>query len=133
MLNRFNFITAIACLTLLLACGHKENHSLQKPAELIPAPVELNVRAGSVCSEKLADLPQKVKISKEALLRRLNGQQLTDWQLKSAYWLEIGERKVKIEAADEYGAYYAATTLENIKTNDTVVRNMVIEDYPDYR
>lgn len=39
---------------------------------------------------------------------------------------------VKIEAADEYGAYYAATTLENIKTNDTVVRNMVIEDYPDF-
>ena len=39
---------------------------------------------------------------------------------------------VKIEAADEYGAYYAATTLENIKTNSAVVRNMTIEDYPDF-
>ena len=39
---------------------------------------------------------------------------------------------IKIEAADEYGAYYAGTTLENIKTNSTVVRNMTIEDYPDF-
>lgn len=39
---------------------------------------------------------------------------------------------VKIEAADEVGAYYAATTLENIKRNSTIVRNMVIEDYPDF-
>ena len=39
---------------------------------------------------------------------------------------------VKIEAADEYGAYYAGTTLENIKTNGKTVRNMVIEDYPDF-
>lgn len=39
---------------------------------------------------------------------------------------------VKIEAADEYGAYYAGTTLENIKSNGTTVRNMVIEDYPDF-
>ena len=39
---------------------------------------------------------------------------------------------VKIEAADEFGAYYAATTLENIKSNSATVRNMVIEDYPDF-
>ena len=39
---------------------------------------------------------------------------------------------IKIEAADEFGAYYAATTLENIKTNGTIVRNMTIEDYPDF-
>ena len=39
---------------------------------------------------------------------------------------------VKIEAADEYGVYYAATTLENIKENGAVVRNMTIEDYPDF-
>ena len=39
---------------------------------------------------------------------------------------------VKIEAADEFGAYYAATTLENINRNATSVRNMVIEDYPDF-
>ena len=39
---------------------------------------------------------------------------------------------VEIEAADEFGAYYAGTTIENIKTNSTVVRNMVIEDYPDF-
>ena len=101
MFNRFNFITAIACLTLLLACGPKKNQPLQKPADLIPAPVELTVNSGSICSKKLADLPQKVKISEKALLGRLNGQKLTDWQLKSAYWMEIGKRNVKIEAADE--------------------------------
>ena len=40
--------------------------------------------------------------------------------------------EVKIEAADELGAYYAGTTIENIKTNGTVVRNLTIEDYPDF-
>ena len=39
---------------------------------------------------------------------------------------------IKIEAADDCGAYYAGTTLENIKHNSTIVRNMVIEDYPDF-
>ena len=100
MFNKFNFITAGVCLILLLACGPKENQYSQKPTALIPAPVELRVNSGSVCSNKLADLPQKVKISEKALLSRLDGQKLTDWQLKSAYWMEISNRKVKIEAAD---------------------------------
>ena len=85
MLNKYNLITAIVCLTLLLACDSNRNLPPQKPATLIPAPVELTLHSGSVCSDKLADLPQKVEISKEALLERLNGEELTDWQLKSAY------------------------------------------------
>ena len=48
-------------------------------------------------------------------------------------WYRITlDGSIKIEAADEMGAYYAATTLENIKHNSTSVRNMVIEDYPDF-
>ena len=74
--KKFNFITAGACLMLLLACGTKGNQPQPKPADLIPAPVELTVRSGSVCSDKLASLPQKVKISEKALLGRLNGQKL---------------------------------------------------------
>ena len=34
---------------------------------------------------------------------------------------------IKIEAADEYGAYYAGTTLENIKTNSTTA---IAQAYP---
>ena len=48
-------------------------------------------------------------------------------------WYRITlDGEVKIEAADELGAYYAGTTIENIKTNGTVVRNLAIEDYPDF-
>lgn len=48
-------------------------------------------------------------------------------------WYRITlDGSIKIEAADELGAYYAATTLENIKGNSNSVRNMVIEDYPDF-
>ena len=48
-------------------------------------------------------------------------------------WYRITlDGEVKIEAADELGAYYAGTTIENIKTNGTVVRNLTIEDYPDF-
>ena len=48
-------------------------------------------------------------------------------------WYRITlDGEVKIEAVDELGAYYAGTTIENIKTNGTVVRNLTIEDYPDF-
>ena len=56
---------------------------------------------------------------------------LKEEQPKGWYRITL-DGNVKIEATDEYGAYYAATTLENIKTNSAVVRNMVIEDYPDF-
>ena len=133
MFNKFNFITAIACLTLLLACGPNKNQPLQKPADLIPAPVELTVNSGSVCSKKLADLPQKVKISEKALIGRLNGQKLTDWQLKSAYWMEIGKRNVKIEAADEQGLFYARQSLKMMATLDSVVTCCTILDWPRFQ
>lgn len=69
---------------------------------------------------------------------------LSQWERKSAKVEMLDEKhpegwyritlngEVKIEAADEFGAYYAATTLENIKENGTKVSNMVIEDYPDF-
>ena len=69
---------------------------------------------------------------------------LTNWSREAADVKMLNEKHpegwyritldggVKIEAADEFGAYYAGTTLENIKGNATTVRNMVIEDYPDF-
>ena len=121
MANKFKFIMAGACLMLLLAFCSKDNQSQPKAANLIPTPVELTVRSGSVCSNKLLSLPQKVKISEKALLSRLKGQKLTDWQIKSAYWMEIGKKKVKIEAADEQGVLYARQSLKMMAALDSVV------------
>ena len=61
-----------------------------------------------------------MKISEKALLDRLNGQKLTDWQLKSAYWMEIGKRKVKIEAAHEEGVFYAQQSLKMMAALDSL-------------
>ena len=118
MTNKFKIVMTGACMMLLLAFCPKSNKPQAEQANLIPAPVELTVRSGSVCSNKLASLPQKVKISEKALLSRLKGQKLTDWQLKSAYWMEIGKRKVKIEAADEQGVFYARQSLKMMAALD---------------
>lgn len=133
MFKKINFMMAGACLMLLLACGTKGNQPQPKPADLIPAPVELTVSSGSVCSNKLASLPQKVKISEKALLDRLNGQKLTDWQLKSAYWMEIGKRKVKIEAAHEEGVFYAQQSLKMMAALDSAVSCCTILDWPRFQ
>lgn len=90
---------------------------VQKPAgpmDLIPAPVAYTVLPGSIRSNALTQLPQEVILSEEALRRRLEGRELAPWQLKSAYWLEVGEKGVKMEAADEEGAFYARQTLNMI-------------------
>ena len=88
-------------VALALVGGLTNVQAQLQPTNLIPVPVEYSLRPGSVCSNKMVNLPQKVHISEKALRRRLDGQKLTDWQLKSAYWLEIGKKGVKIEAADE--------------------------------
>ena len=57
---------------------------------------------------------------------------MVDEKHPKGWYRIVLDGEVKIEAADEYGAYYAGTTIENIKTNSAVVRNMTIEDYPDF-
>ncbi len=133
MFNKFRFTIAGAFLLLLLSCGTMGNQPQPEPTALIPAPVELTVRPGSVCSNKLAELPQKVKISEKALLERLNGRELTDWQLKSAYWMEIGKKKVKIEAADEEGLFYARQSLKMMAALDSTVTCCTILDWPRFQ
>ena len=66
-------------MALALSYGCKDVQPLSEPADLIPAPVEMTVTPGSISSEGLASLPIKEKISEKALLRYLEGQELTDW------------------------------------------------------
>ena len=125
-----HLIIAGACLISACGCGQKSIHTQCEPADLIPAPVELAVVPGCVSSDILAELPEKVKVSEKALLRRLEGQKLTDWQLKSAYWLEIGQKGIKIEAADQEGVFYARQSLKMMASlNDTVACCTVL-DWP---
>lgn len=120
-------------MALALSYGCKDVQTLSEPADLIPAPVEMTVTPGSISSEGLASLPVKEKISEKALLRHLEGQELTDWQIKSAYWMEITPKCVKIVAADEQGAYYARQSVKMMATiNDTVACCTVL-DWPRFQ
>jgi len=117
-------------VALALVGGLTNVQAQLQPTNLIPVPVEYSLRPGSVCSNKMVNLPQKVHISEKALRRRLDGQKLTDWQLKSAYWLEIGKKGVKIEAADEEGVFYARQTLKMMASTDSSVSCCTILDWP---
>ena len=128
-----NFVAEGVCMALALSYGCKDVQTLSEPADLIPAPVEMTVTPGSISSEGLASLPVKEKISEKALLRHLEGQELTDWQIKSAYWMEITPKCVKIVAADEQGAYYARQSVKMMATiNDTVACCTVL-DWPRFQ
>ena len=116
---------------LALACGAMSAQA--QPANFIPAPVAYSPCSGSVCSQKVANLPQKVRISEKALLRHLEGRKLNDWQLKSAYWLELGKKGVKIEAADEEGVFYARQTLRMMSSLDSSLTCCTILDWPRFR
>ena len=104
-----------------------------QPTNLIPAPAEYSVRTGSVCGSAMASLHEKVRVSEKALLRRLGGRELADWQLKSAYWLELGEKGVKIVAADEEGVFYARQTLKMMASLDSTLTCCTILDWPRFR
>lgn len=121
------------CLSLAFACEPKTAQTQPGPVDLIPVPVELTAGTGSISSDDLTDLPEKVKISEKALLKRLEGQKLTDWQLKSAYWMEVGKKGVKIEAADEQGVFYARQSLKMLASLNDTVACCTILDWPRFR
>ena len=104
-----------------------------QPTNLIPAPAEYSALSGSISANKMASLHEKVRISQKALLRRLEGRRLADWQLKSAYWLELGKKGVKIVAADEEGVFYARQTLKMMASLDSPVSCCSILDWPRFR
>ena len=108
-------------LALALVHGAMCAQAQTQPTNLIPNPVAYSARPGSVCRDKIANLHQKVRISEKVLLRHLEGQKLTDWQLKSAYWLEVGKKGVKVGGKGfnkpmyDTGALYRAFSYE-VKT-----------------
>ncbi len=136
-MNRIRlFILAALCvLPVFLSCRNNPPCQTQgaTPGDLIPAPVEYSLTSGNVESAKLAQLPEKVKVSQKALLKRLNGRKLTDWQLRGAYWLEVGKRGVKIEAADEEGVFYARQSLKMLEALDSTVACCTVLDWPRFQ
>lgn len=129
----YHLLIAGAFFMLTLACKPATTDSESKTTNLIPAPAELALRPGDIRSETLCNLPEKVTISPKAILRRLKGQELTDWQLKSAYWLEIGKRGVKIEAADSEGVFYARQSIKMMSYLDSTVSCCTILDWPRFQ
>ena len=125
------------CLVALAVscCAPKQNEVMggTQPKDIIPAPVEYSVSPGSIRADALTQLPEKVRVSEKALLRRLKGRELADWQVKSAYWLEVGKKGVKIEAADPEGVFYARQTLRMLASQDSTVAFCTVLDWPRFR
>lgn len=115
-------------MAFALACASMFVEAQPQQTNLIPAPVAYSELSGSVAVNKMAGLREKVRISEKALLRHLEGRQLADWQLKSAYWLELGKKGVKIVAADEEGVFYARQTLRMMASTDSSVTCCTILD-----
>ena len=127
-------------IALAFVCGVMNAQTQALPTNLIPAPAEYSVRPGSISSKEMAGLHEKVRISEKALLRRLEGRKLEDWQLKSAYLLELGKKgvnqrstQVKIVAADEEGVFYARQTLKMMASLDSSLACCTILDWPRFR
>ena len=120
-------------LLLALAIWPVCIHAQTLPTNLIPMPVEYSVRSGCVAPDEMAGLHERVRISEKALRRRLKGRNLADWQLRSAYWLELGRRRVRIVAADEEGVFYARQTLRMMVSVDSLLTCCTILDWPRFR
>ena len=134
------FLLFVPLLSILLAisvtsCEQKYNEVAggTSPADIIPAPVEYSVRPESIRADELTLLPEKIRISESAVRRHLKGRVLADWQLKSTYWLEVGKKRVKIEAADSEGVFYARQSLKMLASLDSTVACCTILDWPRFR
>ena len=120
-------------MALALAFLSKSTQAQSQPTNLIPAPAAYSERPGTISPNRLEASRQKVRISEKALRRRLEGRELADWQMKSAYWLEVGGKGVKIVAADEEGVFYARQTLKMMASLDSSVACCTILDWPRLR
>ncbi len=119
-------------ITFALAWGLNDAPAQAQP-NLIPAPAVYSVRPGSISRDKLSGRSEKVSISPKKLLRHLEGRNLADWQLKSAYLLELGKKGAKIVAADEEGVFYARQTLRMMALVDSSLNCCTILDWPRFR
>lgn len=127
-------ILAIGLLAIVVvSCTYRDKTAGTMPSDIIPAPVEFSVRPGIVRSDETLRLPEKVRISDSSVRRLLKGRELADWQLKSAYWLEVGKKGIKIVAADEEGVFYARQSLKMMASLDSSVTCCTILDWPSYR
>ena len=129
----WTIVSAVWNILLVLSFGTMNAQAQPQTTSLIPAPVAYSVHSGSIPANKVVSLHQKVRISEKTLLRRLEGKKLADWQLKSAYWLEVGKKGVKIEAADEEGVFYARQTLKMMASLDNSISCCTILDWPRFR
>ena len=128
--------TLSLCLVLLAVASCKNRSEVAggiQPGDIIPLPVEYSLKSRAVPANQLSQLPEKVCISESALRHRLKGNKLTDWQLKSAYWLEVGKKGVKIVASDPEGVFYARQSLKMLSLQDSTVACCTILDYPHFR
>ena len=134
-MRQFHGILGILVVFTVVCCGPKQNEGAggAQPKDIIPAPVEYAVQPGSIRSDELARMPEKVRISEGAVRRRLKGRGLADWQIKSAYWLEVGKKRVTIEAADPEGVFYARQSLKMLASLDSSVVCCTILDWPRFR
>jgi len=117
-------ITLLAALVASTAAASAQSG----PEDIIPVPVDYELSGGTVAS----GFQVKERIGKR-FLRKVSEYNLTDWQEKSAYSIEISEKGARIEAADEQGAFYARQTLGMLQSLSPEVKCCTILDWPRFQ
>lgn len=115
----------------------KGNKTAELPTEYIYLPSErienfpyTPVELGAF--DMIPALKKVIPAEGSTMVKELPEVEIVDGQRPGWYRITVGE-KMKIEAADADGAYYAKVTIDNIKRNvgSDTVPNAVIEDWPD--
>lgn len=101
------------------------------PKDIIPAPFHYEVTKGTTSLPEAADMD--IRIGSKKFLSRIKGYGLEDWQVKSAYYLELSPKGLHIEAADYEGFFYAIQSAYMMRFVSPEIQCCRILDWPRFR
>ncbi|MBO6160574.1 MAG: beta-N-acetylhexosaminidase [Bacteroidales bacterium] len=122
-------IRLIALAAALLAANSLFAQS--SPKDIIPAPVQYEITQGTTRLPQAKDMD--IRIGEKKFFSRIKGFGLEDWQVKSAYYLELTPKGLHIEAADQEGFFYAIQSAYMMNFVSPDIQCCKILDWPRFR
>ena len=122
-------IRLIALAAALLAANSLFAQS--GPKDIIPAPVQYEITQGTTRLPQAKDMD--IRIGEKKFFSRIKGFGLEDWQVKSAYYLELTPKGLHIEAADQEGFFYAIQSAYMMNFVSPDIQCCKILDWPRFR
>ena len=101
------------------------------PKDIIPAPVQFEILQGTTNLPDAKDMD--IRIGNKKFLKRIKPYGLEDWQVKSAYYMELTPKGVRIEAADNEGFFYAIQSAYMMQFVSKDIQCCKILDWPRFR